>query len=83
MNSTNMLSEDASLRQYEYDDAVVFVGDLGPTRDAVVDVVDDTAIVVADDEEYDLDLPAGDSQAFIHNGILTVEVRTESEATEE
>lgn len=83
MMNDSALSETASLRRYEYDDGVVFAGDLGRGSDAMVDVVDDTAIVAVDDDEYDLDLPSGDAQAFIHNGVLTIEVTTEGEVTEE
>lgn len=83
MNTENALSGDATLRRYEYDDGVVVAGDLGPERGATVDVVDDTAIVVAGDEEYDVDLPAGDAEAFIHNGVLTIEVTAEGEAIQE
>jgi len=83
MNAENALTGDATLRRYEYDDDVVFAGDLGPERRATVDVVDDTAIVVADGEQYDLDLPAGDAKAFIHNGVLTIEVRDDPEEIEE
>lgn len=83
MNAENALSGDATLRRYEYDDDVVFAGDLGPERQATVDVVDDTAIVVAGDDQYDVDLPAGDAEAFIHNGVLTIEVTTAGEVTQE
>jgi len=83
MNATDALREGTTLRRYEYEDAVVYAGDLGQIGDATVDVVDDTAIVVAGDEQYDLDLPSGDAEAFIHNGILTIEVTKEVEATEE
>lgn len=63
------------VRRYEYDDEVVIVADLDDA-DASVDVVDGTAIIVkADGEQVDLDLPVDrDSQAFINNGVLTVEV---------
>ena len=45
---------------------------------ATVDVVGDTVIVVGSDgEQFELELPEGsDAQAFITNGILTVEVTT-------
>lgn len=83
MMNNSALSEAASLRRYEYDDAVVFAGDLGRGSGATVDVVGDTAVVAVDDDEYDLDLPAGDALAFIHNGVLTIEVSPDLEDTEE
>lgn len=64
---------DRRLQRLEYDDEVVFALDLGPGVDATVDVVDGTAIVVAGDEQFEFEVPAG-AQAFIHNGVLTVEV---------
>ncbi|ACV48200.1 MULTISPECIES: DUF7127 family protein [Halomicrobium] len=74
MTDQQQLVGDAPLRRYEYDDAVVLAADIGVTDDATVDVVDDTAIVVVGDEQYDFDLPAGDARAFIRNGVLTVEM---------
>jgi hypothetical protein len=82
MMHNQSLGDDAPLRRYEYDDSVVFVGDLGSVGDASVDVVGHTAIVVADGEQHDIELPGGASQAFIHNGVLTIEVTTELENTE-
>ncbi|NLV10386.1 hypothetical protein GOC74_10650 [Halomicrobium mukohataei] len=74
MTDQQQLVGDAPLRRYEYDDAVVLAADIGITGDATVDVVDDTAIVVVGDEQYDFDLPAGGARAFIRNGVLTVEM---------
>lgn len=69
---------DAITRRYEYDDRSVIAADFGTVGDASVDVVDGTAIVVMDTEEgerqAELDLPEGDAQAFIKNGVLTIEV---------
>lgn len=75
MTGQQQLAEDVGLRRYEYGDESVLAADLGPGRDATVDVLDDTVIVVVDGEQYDLDL-AGDAQAFIRNGVLTIEVTT-------
>ncbi len=71
---------DGIARQYEYDDGVTFVADLGVPDDAVtIDVVDDTAIVVVEhaggSRQHEIDLPHGDAEAFMHNGVLTIEVR--------
>ena len=73
MTGTQQLADDVDLRRYEYDDELVLAADLGPGRDASVDVLDDAVIVVVDDEQYDLEL-AGDARAFIRNGVLTIEV---------
>jgi hypothetical protein len=65
-------------RRYEYEDGEVLAADLGVARDATVDVLDDTAIVVFEDEEeteqIELQLPDGGAEAFITNGVLSIEV---------
>lgn len=73
MTGTQQLADDVGLRQYEYDDETILAADLGPGRDASVDVLDDAVIVVLDGEQYDLEVE-GDAQAFIRNGVLTIEV---------
>ena len=69
-------AEEGPVGRREYDDgAVVFVADVGVGRDASVDLVGDTAIVVSDDEQYEFDVGEGENaQAFMKNGVLTVEV---------
>ena len=79
MNGNQQLADDAPVRRFEYDDLTVLAADLGAVGYASVDVVDGTAIVVTGSDQYDLDLPAGDAQAFMKNGVLTVEVRSDSE----
>ncbi len=66
-------AQDVDVRRYEYDDSVVLAADFGYTESASVDVVDDTVIVVVDGEQYDVEIE-GDAQAFIRNGVLTIEV---------
>ncbi|AEH35405.1 DUF7127 family protein [Halopiger xanaduensis] len=64
-------------RRYEYDDGAVLVVDFGTgVADASVDLVDDTVIVIVDDEQYEFELPEGasDAHTFIKNGVLTVEL---------
>ncbi|WP_255193211.1 DUF7127 family protein [Natronobeatus ordinarius] len=66
--------------QYQYDDGAVFAVDFGAAgADAAVDVVDDTVIVVLEDDQVELELPAAveDAQAFIKNGVLTIEVEAD------
>ena len=55
------------------------IADFGPSTDISVDVVDDTVIVVAEEETYDLEVD-GSAQAFIKNGVLTIEVTEEAQA---
>ena len=67
------------VRAYEYDAGTTIAVDFGPQgADAAVDVADGTVIVVGADpeEQYELELPVGavDAQAFMKNGVLTVEL---------
>ena len=66
---------EAMVRRYDYDDRTVMVADLGPAVDASVDVVDGTAIVVAGEDQHEIDLPEGEVRAFNRNGVVTIEVR--------
>jgi len=63
-----------------YDGEVAFVADLGPSEAATVNVVGETVIVVTDEEQYDINVEAKDAQAFIKNGVLTIEVSQEVDA---
>ncbi|WP_433623545.1 DUF7127 family protein [Halomicrococcus sp. NG-SE-24] len=69
--------EESIARRYDYDDEEqVIVADFG-TAEVSVDVLDDVAIVVVEGEENyqtELELPEGEAQAFINNGVLTIEV---------
>jgi hypothetical protein len=73
MVETTRLDDEVQLRRYEYDDRWIMVADVGPGRDASVDVLGETAIVVVDGEQYELDVD-GNPRAFIRNGVLTIEV---------
>ncbi|WP_247009306.1 DUF7127 family protein [Halorientalis litorea] len=70
------VEERGPVRHVEDDDGTVsLVADVGAGHEASVDVVGETAIVVADGEQYEFEVPAdGGAQAFMHNGILTIEV---------
>jgi hypothetical protein len=60
-------------RRFAYDDHTELVADFGPAADASVDIVGETAIVVAGDEQYDIEV-GPDARAFISNGVVTIEV---------
>lgn len=74
--------DDGLVRHYAYDDEAVVVADLDQfdaSSDPVVDVVEDTVIVVmSDDEQFELEAPATPTAAFMHNGILTIEMEAEA-----
>lgn len=78
MNLQDFKQRDERLvRKFEYDDRTVYAVDLG-VGDGTVEVVGDTAIVIVNDEQHDVTLPEGDDvQAFIRNGVLTIEVTPE------
>ena len=67
-------AEGFDVSRRDYDDCVVVAADFGPAADATVDVVGETVIVVADDEQYDFEFEGQDATATINNGVLTVEV---------
>jgi hypothetical protein len=66
-------AQDVDVSRFEYEDSVVLAADFGYVDSSSVDVVGDTVIVVADGEQFDIDLD-GDARAFMKNGILTIEV---------
>jgi hypothetical protein len=57
----------------DYGDHYELVADFGPAADPSVDVVGDTVIVVIGDETNDIEVD-GSAQAFIKNGVLTINV---------
>ena len=73
MNERQQFGDEVAVRRYEYDDGAVLAADFGPAGEAAVDVLGDTVIVVIDGEQHKLDVE-GDANAFISNGVLTVEV---------
>ena len=63
------------LRRQDYETETLFVADLGTeTRDATVDVVEKTAIVVAGENQREFAVPDSVQAATINNGVLTIEV---------
>lgn len=64
---------DIEVRRYEYEDAVELVADFGIQHDGTVEIVDDTAIIVVDGTQYEVELD-GDAQAFMNNGVVSIEV---------
>lgn len=66
-------------RQYEYEDSTTYAFDLGAGASAAVDVIGETIVLVVDGDQQEFDLPVDetDPQAFIHNGVLTIEVETD------
>ena len=63
---------DGLVRRYEYDDSAVLVADFGPVHGAV-DVVDGTAMVVVDDDQYEFEIGEDVDRAIMNNGVVTIE----------
>lgn len=63
----------------EYDGRLELAADFGPGASVTVDVVDGTAIVVDGEQTYDIEVE-GDAQAFIKNGVLTIEMKEETQS---
>lgn len=63
---------DGLVRRYEYDDSAVLVADFGPV-DGAVDVVDGTAMVVVDDDQYEFEVGEDVDRAIMNNGVVTIE----------
>ena len=79
MDRQTETGKDVAFERYEYADHVVVAADFASVDgDVAVDVVDETAVVVVDTArgtvERDLDLPAGNAQAFNNNGVVSIEV---------
>jgi hypothetical protein len=68
--------ESTVVNRYETPERSGVAVDFGTDHTLTLDVVGDTVIVVAEDGDlhYELTLPESDAKAFIHNGILTIEV---------
>ncbi len=64
---------DGMVRQYDYDDESIMIADFGHV-DGDIDVIDDTAIIVINDEQYEFDVPPSASRGIMNNGIVTIEV---------
>jgi hypothetical protein len=61
-------------RRVEYDSRTEYILDFGPAAEVSVDIVGNTALLVADGEQYDIELET-DAQVFKNNGIVTFEVK--------
>lgn len=67
------MEQGIDVRRVETEDSTELVADFGRGAHASVDVVGDTVIVIADDEQYDIEAETR-GQARIANGVLTIEV---------
>jgi len=66
-------ANDVEWSRRERGDTIEFAVDFGPRGQTSVDVVGDTVIVVAGDEQYEFEVER-DARVSLSNGVLTVEV---------
>jgi len=65
--------EEITITSREYDDEQLVAVDFGPVVGAVeLDVVDETAIVVAGDRQFEFDVPSDATDVIVNDGILTI-----------
>ena len=64
--------EDVTIARQEYEDENVVVVDFGRGVEAVLDVVGDTAIVVAGDRQFEFEMPEDASEVTTNNGMLVI-----------
>lgn len=80
MDSNAEVQSDVPVWRYQSESGTRIVADLGPSvDDAFVEVLDDVAIVVVDQQtgqsQFEISLPeSGVADTFITNGVLTIEV---------
>ncbi len=65
--------ETRRIRTIDRPDSTSMVVDLGTSAEGSVDIVDDTAIVVIGDDQYDIELTDSVERAALNNGVLTID----------
>ncbi|MDF9747389.1 DUF7127 family protein [Natrinema salsiterrestre] len=72
--SLRNVDQDAVVRTFDYDDGSVIAADFGNSAAEIsVDVVGSTAIIVADGDQFEFELPPEASDVSARNGVLTIE----------
>ena len=64
--------DDITIARREYDDENVVVVDFGPEVHPSIDIVDDVAIVVAGDDQYEFEVPSDASDISVNDGMLLI-----------
>jgi len=64
--------EDVTITYRDYEREDVVAVDFGPGADASLDVVGETAIVVAGDRQYEFEIPAEATEVTTNDGILLI-----------
>ncbi len=64
---------DITITNREYEDESVIAVDFGPVGETpTVDIVDDTAIVIVGDEQFEFAIPEDASDVTVNDGIMTI-----------
>lgn len=69
--------EDVTITHREYDGKNVVIVDFGPGVEASVDVVGETAIVVAGDQQFEFEIPDEATEVTTNDGMLTISSRVD------
>lgn len=64
--------EGITITRRDYDDEVVIAIDFGADVEAALDVVGDTAIVVAGDRQFEFEIPPEATEVTTNDGILLI-----------
>lgn len=65
--------DDVTITRRDYDGREQIVVDFGAGVEAKLDIVGDTAIVVAGDDQYEFEIPAGATELSTNDGMLVIE----------
>jgi len=72
--------EDVVITHREEDGESLVAIDFGPGASATLDVVGDTAIVVAGDRQFEFEVPSAASELTVNDGMLFIREDSEREA---
>ena len=64
--------EEVTITRREYEDENAIIVDFGPGVDASLDIVGDTAIVVAGDRQFEFEIPEGATEVTTNDGMLII-----------
>ncbi|MDJ1434529.1 hypothetical protein [Halostagnicola sp. A-GB9-2] len=73
LQSTAEEQTDITISNREYDDKSIIAVDFGPAAGKLtVDVVEETAIVVVGNQQFEFAVPEGADDVTVNDGILTI-----------
>ena len=70
--------ENVNVTRTEYEDELVIAVDFGPGVEAELDVVGDTAIVVAGDRQLEFEIPPEADEVTTNDGVLSIRAKREA-----